>query len=204
VWDSSKTKAEIPDVREVLQHVEHAFKKPRTIDTLTFSGNGEPTLHPDFLEIVQGVVKLRNNLRPEVSLAIFSNASQVNDPEIFEALQLFDAAMMKLDAGNENTFQVINRPAKDVQFSKIVSGLKRFPSLMIQSMLIAGSISNAEGKAYEDLATQLRELNPREVHVYSIARPPALEDIEAVSPNRLKMIAADLNTRFHLNAKGFY
>jgi len=101
----SPSLTELPTVQEVLDKVERAFKKPRTIEFLTFSGNGEPTLHPDFLEIVQGVYHLKNRLRADTKLVILSNSSCVSNPDVLEALGLMDVAMMKLDVGDQATFQ---------------------------------------------------------------------------------------------------
>lgn len=193
----------LPSVADVLGQVERALKKPRTIDYLTFSGNGEPTLHPVFPEIVRGVLALRDKLRPDAKLAILSNASRVTDPEIRSALQRLDAPMMKLDAGDELTFQAINRPAQPIRLADIVAGLSNLPNLMIQSMLLDGNISNVRGAAYAAWANLLVELNPRKVHIYSLDRPAAFEGVEAVSTARLEEIAADLRTRLHLEATAF-
>ncbi len=114
----------LPSASDVFAAVEHALKKPRSIDYLTFSGNGEPTIHPDFPEIVRGVKEIKSKLHPDAKLAILSNSSRVTDPEIAAALRLLDAPMMKLDAGDEDTFRAINHPVSSVKISDIVTGLK--------------------------------------------------------------------------------
>lgn len=202
VIDTSRH-AGLPSVSEVLGHVERALKKPRTIEYLTFSGNGEPTLHPDFPEIVAGVILLRDRLRPDAKLAILSNSSRVNDSHVQLSLQLFDAPMMKLDAGDSCTFAAINRPVHFVSFQQIIEGLKALPNLMIQSLLLDGKISNVRGETYEAWASLLAELNPKEIHIYSIDRPTAYDGVDIVSPKRLQDIAEDLKERFHLNVKAF-
>jgi wyosine [tRNA(Phe)-imidazoG37] synthetase (radical SAM superfamily) len=190
-------------VDEVLEAVRYAFKKPRTIEYLTFSGNGEPTLHPDFEEIVQRVVLLRNELRPDTKLAILSNASQIVEPKILLAIQNYDTPMMKLDAGDEVTFNIINRPTENVHFSEIVSGLKKLPNLMIQSMLLDGDESNTRGDAFLAWKNLLVELQPKLIHIYTITRPTAYNGINAVSFSRLKEIAHDLNSSYGLNVIAF-
>ena len=192
-----------PSATDVLLHIEKALKKPRTIDYLTFSGNGEPTLHPDFPEIVQGVVSLRNKLRPEVKLAILSNSSRVNDPGILSALQLLDAPMMKLDAGDEKTFRAINHPARSVDYWKMVKGLKQLNHLMIQSLFVDGVVTNVRGDAYQAWVELLVDLKPQEIHIYSIDRPTAFDGVEAVNLDTLEKIAADLRTRFNLVVTAF-
>lgn len=204
VIDTNSTYVGWPSVEEVLAAVEKAIKKPRTIDYLTFSGNGEPTLHPDFAEIVSGVLSLRNQFRPDTKLAILSNSSRVTDPDIVLALQLLDSPMMKLDAGDELTFLAINRPAKGIHFGELVNGLKEIPNLMIQSLLIDGEVSNVSGDAYEAWAETLAELCPSETHIYSIERPTPSNRLLAVNPRKLQEISVDISTRFNLSAHPFW
>lgn len=193
----------MPSIDEVLSQVERAMKKPRTIDYLTFSGNGEPTLHPEFPEIVRGVLALRDQYRPEARLAVLSNASRVTEPEIRSALQLLDAPMMKLDAGDEKTFRAINCPAHSVSFAEVIAGLKEMPNLMIQSMMLEGKITNVRGEAFEAWANLVAELNPGAIHIYSLDRPAAFGGVDCVSAARLEEIAADLRSQFQLEAFAF-
>lgn len=203
VDDSKKNCTDFPSVSEVLDAVRHAMKKPRTIEFLTLSGNGEPTLHPDFVEIVQGILSLRKELRPEARLGIFTNASRVHEPGINVTLQMFDLPMMKLDSGEEVTFKAINRPAHSIQFQEIITGLKSLPHLMIQSLLFDGEVSNVRGDAYEAWASLLAELNPKLIHIYSTARPTACAGVEGVSFQRLNAIAQDLEKRYRLKVMTF-
>lgn len=93
----------IPSEQQVLKEVRQALQGLQDIDCLTFSGNGEPTLHPQFPAIVSGVRHLRDTQRPEVKLAVFSNSTTVHLPRVQECLSQLDAAIMKLDAGNAQT-----------------------------------------------------------------------------------------------------
>jgi wyosine [tRNA(Phe)-imidazoG37] synthetase (radical SAM superfamily) len=203
VSESAFTGANYPSVSDVLLQVEKAIKKPRTIDCLTFSGNGEPTLHPDFLEIVEGVNILRNRLRPGAKLAILSNSSRVTQPSIFSALKRIDMPMMKLDAGDPQTFQTINRPTKFIDFWQMVAGLRSLSKLMIQSMLIDGKVSNVRGDAYRAWVDLLADLRPSEIHVYSLDRPTAYDEVETVNPRKIQGIAAELQERHQLLVKSF-
>lgn len=193
-----------PSVSEVLLHVEKALNKPRTIEYLTFSGNGEPTLHPDFPEIVQGVKSLRDELRPEAKMAVLSNSSGVTRPSIVSTLKLLDAPMMKLDAGDDQTFKAINRPAPSLEFRDIVDGLKKIPNLIIQSLLVDGEISNVRGSSYQAWVELLAELCPREIHIYSIDRPTAEKGVNSVPPKALQEIASNLRNNHDLPVKAFW
>jgi wyosine [tRNA(Phe)-imidazoG37] synthetase (radical SAM superfamily) len=193
-----------PKVDDVLQEVEKALIKPRTIEYLTFSGNGEPTLHPDFVEIVQGVTLLRNRLRPGAKLAILSNSSRVTNPEILSALAQFDKPMMKLDAGDQKTFQSINRPAPRISLNAILECLQQIPKLVIQSMLIDGEFSNVNSETLDKWVAALDHIQPQEIHIYSVARPTADGNVETVSPRKLQRIAFDLNQRYSLPVRAFW
>ena len=100
---------DVPWSREVLREVEVALRKYPDIDTITFSGNGEPTLHPAFAKIATAVSELRDSIAPNVRLALFSNATTAHLAHVREALALFDLPMLKLDAGDPGTLAAINR-----------------------------------------------------------------------------------------------
>jgi len=202
--DGLSSEIQLPSGSEIIEAVERALKKPRTIDCLTFSGNGEPTMHPEFSEIVHQVKFIRDRLRSATQLAIFSNASRLMDPEVLEAMAFFDAPMMKLDAGDENTFQTINRPEDGLSLNDLVEEMKVIPNLIVQSMLIDGPVSNIWGEPYQNWARLLNELHPQEIHIYSAERPSAEEDVGRVAPERLQQIALHLRERFGLNVLAFW
>lgn len=194
----------LPGVEEILFAVEKSLRKPHSMDCLTFSGNGEPTLHPKFPEIVKGVKQLRDDIRPSVKLAVLSNGTQLNNPEVFTALSNVDLPMMKLDGGDAETVGKINRPVSSVKFEDIFEGLKALPGMIIQSMLPNGVVSNTQGEEYVSLAEALKVLNPACVHIYSIERPPAINGVKPVPPKNLFEIKKDLSDRFGLRVKAFW
>lgn len=194
----------LPKPPEVFAAVEAALRKPRSIDYLTFSGNGEPTIHPDFPEIVRGVKEIKDKLRPEAKLAILSNSSRVNDPEVAAALRLFDAPIMKLDAGDQETFEAINQPFSGLKIDKIAQGLKRLPILFIQSVLLNGTVTNIKGEAFERWAERLADLHPKIVQIYSTERPTARNELDCVSPEKLQEIASLLQERYNLNVHAYW
>jgi len=189
----------MPSVDVILTAIEKALKKPRTINYLTFSGNGEPTMHPDFHEIIQGTRELVNKFRPEVKIALFSNASLLSQPDVIKALGLIDLPMMKLDAGDEQTFQAINQPVKKIKLDGIIRDLKSIPSLTIQTMLIDGEVNNITGDSYTQWVETVSGLNPNSVHIYSIERPTTCDSIKCVSPEQLNNIQEHLQDK--LNSK---
>jgi len=138
--------AGLPSVSAVMREVEEAIVRQQSPpDYLTFSGNGEPTLHPDFPEIVDEVLRLKDRVCPGARVALLSNSSRVHRPEIRKAIELLDDPILKLDAGDPATLSLISRPVSTITFEKIIEGLAEMPHLIIQSMIIAGEPQNAEG-----------------------------------------------------------
>ena len=135
---------------DILRAIELALQQYPRIDYLTFSGNGEPTLHPEFPVIVSEVMNLKKKIHPEVKIAVFSNASMLGKDSIRESLQLIDLPILKMDAGDEETFQKIDRPFTWVHLEPIVAMLLSMKQVVIQSMFIDGDISNCIGKPYEN------------------------------------------------------
>lgn len=193
-----------PSVEQVLDAVEEALRACPDIDYLTFSGNGEPTLHPDFSTIAPAVRRLRDTLRPDVKLAILSNSTTVHLPHVREALRVFDAPIMKLDAGDPATLASINRPAPAVKLERIVEGLKGIPGLIVQSVLIDGKVSNVKGEAFEAWLSALSEIRPERVQIYSTDRPVPEAEVERVPPATLRRVAREIENRAGVQANAYW
>jgi wyosine [tRNA(Phe)-imidazoG37] synthetase (radical SAM superfamily) len=187
---STDVQSGFPSVSSVLREVEAAIKRQETHpDYLTFSGNGEPTLHPEFPEIVDEVLRLRERLCPATRVAILSNSSTAHRPEVRKAIEKLDAPIMKLDAGDPETLSRINRPAPAVTFEKILEGLAGMPRLIVQSMIILGEPQNVEGEAHEAWLTTLARLSPERVQIYTAERPVAESGVRRVSRGDLESLA---------------
>jgi wyosine [tRNA(Phe)-imidazoG37] synthetase (radical SAM superfamily) len=186
---------DLPWSHEVLREVEMALRKVPNVDTITFSGNGEPTLHPAFPKIAAAVRDLRDRLAPNAKLALFSNATTAHLEHIREALALFDLPMLKLDAGDPDTLAAINRPAPEVSWERIVEGLAQVPNLLIQSVLIDGEVTNVKGTAFEAWVDTLVKLSPARVQIYSTDYPVPESGVERVLPYELKRIAEEVKER---------
>jgi wyosine [tRNA(Phe)-imidazoG37] synthetase (radical SAM superfamily) len=186
----SDVQAGFPSVSSVLQEVEEAIKRQQAPpDYLTFSGNGEPTLHPGFPEIVVEVLHLRDRLCPAARVAILSNSSTVHRPEVRRAIEQLDDPIMKLDAGDPETLSRLNRPARAVTLERILEGLAAMPRLIVQSMIIAGEAQNAEGEAHEAWLTTLCRLSPEKVQIYTAERPAAESGVRRVPREELEKLA---------------
>ena len=201
---SQPTAIPFPDVDDVLQAVEAALRRYPHVDALTFSGNGEPTLHPHFPTIIAGARRLRDSIAPNVKLALFSNATTAHLPRIQAALREFDLPILKLDAGDPATLVRINRPAPGVTFETIVEGLKATTNLIVQSVLIDGEISNVKGEAFEAWVAALDAIRPAAVHIYSTDYPVPDAGVQRVPPYVLKRIAREVAERTGVRVEAFW
>ena len=196
--------ATFPDMGNVLRAVETALRRYPHVDALTFSGNGEPTLHPHFPAIVAETRRLRDAIAPNVKLALFSNATTAHLSRIQESLNDFDLPILKLDAGDPATLARINRPAPGVTLDTILEGLKATPDLVVQSVLIDGVVSNIKGEAFEAWVTALDAIRPAAVQIYSTDYPVPDVGVERVPPYILKRIARKVTERTGVRVGAFW
>lgn len=179
----------LPSVNEVVLAVLKALTHINEIDYITFSGNGEPTLHPDFAEIVDEIVQIRNEMRPRVKIALLSNSTTCHRLAIRKAIEKIDLPIMKLDAGTAKTFNKLNHGIPPVTYETVLQGLKALNKYVIQSMFVQGRVNNSTDSEIESWIKRLQELRPMYVQIYTLDRPPASESIEPVPLDRLQKIA---------------
>lgn len=186
------------------------FKKDgKDFDAITFAGNGEPTLHPDFNEIISDTIALRNKHFSHVKVAVLSNATTCHKPKIAAALQKVDLNILKLDAGTAKTFETINCPAGNFTFQKLIHNLKLFKEKMIiQSLFLKGKkggevFDNTTNEEVGSWLGLLHDLQPTRVMIYSIARGTPLDKIEQISLTKLQEIAAKV-TELGLKAEVYW
>lgn len=178
-----------PTMTEVVQETERVLKtlspKPAYI---TFSGNGEPTLHPNFPELVREIKILRDKWSSLSKTAILSNSTTVDDQRICEAINSLDVKIMKLDCGNEDCFCNYNRPCCDIQYESIFSSLKLIDDLIIQSLFSDGPDGNSQIDDLNSWIEKIRDLSPNAVQIYTIQRKYPSEKISPLSYERLMNI----------------
>jgi wyosine [tRNA(Phe)-imidazoG37] synthetase (radical SAM superfamily) len=164
-------------------------------DAITFAGNGEPTLHPEFAEIVDDTVRLRDKYCPDAKVSILSNASMLDKQKVFDALLKLDNNIQKLDAGNEELFRIMNNPVHAVNYKSLVENLRRFNGkVIIQSLFLRGTyrgsiIDNTTPEAVEEWLQRIRQINPQMVMVYPIARATPVGGLEKIPVQELDVIA---------------
>ena len=176
---------------QVIKALADKLKSGIKCDYITFSGNGEATLHPQFKAIVRMVKNLRDRLSPDSKLALLSNGSTLAWELVLEALEWLDLPIIKLDAGDQETFQRINRPHSLVKFEDLISNLKKTKGITIQTMLTEGIVENSSEDSLKSWLAKIKEVRPRAVQVYSLARP-AEEGLRPVQKKKLDWVVARL------------
>ncbi|MBQ5838558.1 MAG: radical SAM protein, partial [Bacteroidaceae bacterium] len=138
-----KAKQPLPSVEEVKEKLEAKLKemsaRGEELNVLTFSGNGEPTMHPCFLEIVENVIILRNEYYPEAKVSVLSNSTQVHRKDVFEALMKVDNALMKLDTVSPEYIKLVDQPNVNYNIENIIDCLEKMKGhAIIQTMFMKG------------------------------------------------------------------
>jgi len=191
----------LPSVEEVAAALEEALRRMKDLDVITFSGNGEPTLHPEFGEVVAAVIELRDRLAPGKPLAVLSSGAMVHLPQVREALSKLDMRIIKLDAGDERTFREVNRPVAGLDLEGIIRGLQHLDRVILQTLLVKGSRENSSPEKIGKLIEQIRAIRPGEVQLYTLVRPPAEEDVAPVPKGELEEIAARIAAEAKVTVK---
>lgn len=165
-------------------------------DTITFAGNGEPTIHPDFPGIIDDTIKIRDKYAPKAQISVLSNASMLRKPKVAEALKRIELNIQKLDSGIENTFNLINQTAKGLSFDKIVDGLLAFEGkLIVQTLFLRGEynghyIDNTTPEEIDAWLKIVKKINPEYVMIYPIDRGTPAKNLQKIPEEQLNEIAA--------------
>lgn len=142
------------------------------VDSITFSGNGEPTMNPDFAAIVDKTIQLRDRFYPSAKVSVLSNATMVGRESVFDALKKVDNAIMKIDASTDELIEKVNKPTGVYRLETVIEGLKKFEgNFVLQTMFLrSDEFDTAAPEALDRWMDIVRELRPREIMVYTIDR----------------------------------
>lgn len=185
------------DVKEQLRRKLTEMKdRGEDLNVITFSGNGEPTLHPEFPGILDDVLKLRDEFYPDAKVSVLTNSTKIFTPAVAEALKKADNNILKLDSAIEDTMQLIDRPSSpSFTVEKVVDGLKQFRDTgIIQTMILRGEhngkkIDNTTPQEIDALINAYKEIHPREIMIYSLDRSTPEEKLVKVEAEEMKKIA---------------
>ncbi len=185
------------EVRTALEKKLSAMKEAGDrLDVITFSGNGEPTLHPDFGGVVDDVIALRDKYYPAVRISVLSNSTMIDRPQVVEALKKVDNNILKLDSAIDETIRLINVPGnRNFNAQTVIEQLKAFNGqCIIQTMMLRGEhngrvVDNTTEPEIEALLAAYREIQPKEVMLYSLDRPTPESQLKKVERDELEAIA---------------
>jgi len=191
-----------PETQEVKSALEERLialrNKKAMIDSLTFAGNGEPTLHADFGEIIDHTLLLRDKYFPEAKVSVLSNGTKADKPLVEAALKKVDNNILKLDAGTQDTFQKINQPKQGITLEGILNNLERFKGQMIiQTLFVRGESEDGwfDNTTPEEISAwieHIRRLRPKQVMIYPISRETPTNHIQYIDAATLNRIAAQV------------
>lgn len=173
-------------------------KSGLTPNVLTFAGNGEPTLHPQFAEIIDDAISLRDKYFPEAKVSVLTNATQIVRQPVFDALCKVDNNICKLDTISADYIQHIDRPNGSFDVNRIIERLKEFGSrCVIQTMFMKGeydgqSVDNTSDKFVQPWLKTIGEIQPREVMIYTIDRETPAHELKKALPEVLDAIGAQV------------
>ena len=173
------------------------------IDSITFSGDGEPTLNPDFPAVIDITLSLRDAWYPAAKVSVLSNATRLRRPGVFEALRKVDNPILKLDAPTDAAAAMINQPAGEYHVADIVEDLARFEgAFVLQTMFLKAPDFRTETWVgpWMDI---VRRLRPREVMVYTLDRETPQQGLEKYTPEEMRALVQPLiDEGFTIQIKG--
>ena len=180
-------------LRQVLERMVGEGTPP---DVITFAGNGEPTMHPDFESIIDDTLTLRDELCPTAKVSVLSNATQIHREDVRRALRRVDNNILKLDSAFDATVQLVNKPQGNYTVARTVELLKSFAGeLIVQTMFLRGEylgqrVDNTTTEEVEAWLRLIEEIKPKQVMVYSLDRDTPCKTLEKVEKDELREIAA--------------
>ena len=198
---AAKVHADLQKMLEKLQ------QQGTSVDSITFSGDGEPTLNPEFPAIIDDTLALRNQLAPTAKVSVLSNATRVHIPDVFKALSKVDNPIMKIDAPTNELVARINHPAPGYDVARVVESLKQFKgNFVLQTCMLRSKeycFDSSSPEVLEGWMQIVRELKPRQVMVYTIDRPTPAQGLERFTPEEMKcMVQPLIDEGFNLQIKG--
>ena len=192
------------DVREALEAKLSACKAAGTpIDSITFSGDGEPTLNPEFPEIIDLTLELRDRYYPQARVSVLSNATRAGEEAVFRALQKVDNAILKLDAPTDDRVALVNRPVGTYHVEDVVQSLLRFQgNFVLQTMFLRGP-GWATEEWVEAWMELVRRVKPREVMVYTIDRETPMKGLQKYTVEQMRTLVQPLiDEGYRIQIKG--
>lgn len=201
-WNERVSHPILPTREEVKAALEARLKEGLALDVITFSGNGEPTLHPEFLGIIEDTCALRDQYCPNAKVSVLSNATQLGRPDVVQALRLCDNRILKLDAATDTMMRRIDLPVNaNLTVAQIMQGLMLFDGdFTLQTCFLRGEhkgepIDNTTPDQLEAWYKAVYQLHPKQIMIYVIDRKTPEEHLSKISREQMESIAAPLRDK---------
>ncbi len=194
----------LPTRQEVAEALEATLQKLTvTPDVITFSGNGEPTLHPDFEGIITDTCALRDKYCPKAKVSVLTNSTQLGRAEVVRALKQCDNRILKLDSAIDRTMRLIDRPVNaQLTVKQITDWLKLFDGdFTLQTCFLRGEVPDGERVTHIDNTTAeelaawyqaIDDVKPKMIMMYVIDRATPVQALEKISREQMEAIARPL------------
>jgi len=194
----NRSRLRMPSREEVRQALEAKLRQMQAEgpapDVITFAGNGEPTAHPGFAGVIEDTLILRDRYFPQARVSVFSNASFLDRPDVFEALKRVDNNMLKLDTVDEEYIRLIDGPSAGYDVRKVIRRMKDFQGkCMIQTMFLKGDfqdrdVNNTTDRYVLPWLETVKEIAPEQVMIYTIDRETPVGGLKKATPEELDRI----------------
>ena len=203
-WNQPVSHPELPTREQVREALASSLiaQPDNPIDVITFSGNGEPTMHPDFLGIIQDTCALRDQYCPNAKVSVLSNSTQLGRQDVVEALRLCDNRILKLDSAIDSTMRLIDRPVNhQLTVAQVMEWLRIFDGdFTLQTCFLRGEyhgqvIDNTTPHELQAWYQAVDSLHPKQVMIYVIDRATPLQTIEKIPAEQMQAIAEPLRDK---------
>lgn len=209
-WNKDgRNDTQLPSAEKVRKALETKLQQCQcdgmNIDSITFSGDGEPTINPEFPRIIDDTIALRNKYYPNSKITVLSNATMVHKSEVFNALRKVDNPVMKIDAPTNEWIEKINHPAPGYDIHRVVEALKQFHGdFIMQTMFLKSKdIDSSSPEVLSGWMDIVRLLKPREIMAYTIDRPTPEEGLQKFTVDQMRALLQPLiNEGFVIQIKG--
>lgn len=204
-WNEKHTikKGKLPNRSEIYNALQSRLigllEQKITPDNITFAGNGEPTIHPEFGGIIDDTLALRNSYLPNTKITVLSNASLIHKKRVFDGLNKVDNNVLKLDTAKEETFKLLNQPAAGIKLSSIIQNIKKFSgNQVIQTLFVRGNyngrvVDNTTADEIDAWIKVIRDIQPKYVMIYPIDRETPVGGLQKISRSELETISERVN-----------
>lgn len=194
----------LPTVEQIETEIQKSLLKIHSegpgFEAFCVSGNGEPTIHPDFPELAKLIMNARDQWFPDKPVILMSNGASLDNRKIAAAANLFTERVIKIDCGNEKLFKQVNAPLSRANLARVLAGIRNLKDVIVQSLFFAGQFTNTNPSDIDDWIEVIGIIKPKAVHIHGLSRTPANRDIHACDEDTLYAIASKLERRTQIKA----